>query len=141
VSLVQRLIAVVAERQVRRWDRLGPPGPTWRWCLLHPWLVTLGVGTVLAVVLGAVFGVPPFSPLLLVLVLIAPIQPVLRAQRRVHDRWVAAGDDQQAGPPAPEQPSEPTDRDDRDDRPDVGEPDRRDDRPGAPAKPSADEGN
>jgi hypothetical protein len=108
VAIVQRLVALVGDRQAARWDRFGGPGPTLRWCFRHPWLVTIGVGALLAVALGSVFGVPPFSPLVLVVVLVAPIQPVLRAQQRVHERWMS--DRGGASPaPSPDEPHEPDD--------------------------------
>lgn len=97
MAVRERIATILGDRLAARWDRLGGPGPVWRWSLQHPWLVTGGVAVVLAVVLGATFGVPPFSPLVLVLMLVAPIQPVLAAQRRVHDRWSARdGTDERA---------------------------------------------
>lgn len=89
MTIVQRVLASIGDRQAARWERFGGPGPALRWCFRHPWLVTIGVATFLAVALGAVFGVPPFSPLVLVVVLVAPIQTILRALSRVHARWVA----------------------------------------------------
>jgi hypothetical protein len=89
VAVAERIVTFVGDRQAARWDRFGGPGPVLAWCFGHPWLVTVGVAVILAVLLGSVFGVPPFSPLVLVVVLVAPIQPVLRAQQRVYDRWRA----------------------------------------------------
>jgi hypothetical protein len=108
VAIVQRIVALVGDRQAARWDRFGGPGPGLRWCFRHPWLVTIGVGVLLAVALGSVFGVPPFSPLVLVVVLVAPIQPILRAQQRVHDRWVSGRGGASAAP-SPDEPHEPDD--------------------------------
>jgi hypothetical protein len=89
VAVAERIVTFVGDRQAARWDRFGGPGPVLAWCFRHPWLITVGVAVILAVLLGSVFGVPPFSPLVLVVVLVAPIQPVLRAQQRVYDRWRA----------------------------------------------------
>lgn len=96
MSVVDRVAATVVERQRVRWDRLGGPGALWRWSMHHPWSVTVGVAVVLAGVLAAAFGVPPFSPLVLVMLLVAPIPFVLRLQQRAYRRWSSCD---QAPPP------------------------------------------
>ena len=107
MAIVQRILAFIGDRQAARWDRFGGPGPVLRWCFGHPWLVTVAIAGVLAAVLAAVFGVPPFSPLVLVLVLVAPIAPVLRAQARLHERWTRDRPD--ASPGAEDPPGAPSD--------------------------------
>jgi hypothetical protein len=113
VAIAERILAFIGDRQAARWDRFGGPGPVLRWCFGHPWLVTVAIAGVLAVVLGAVFGVPPFSPLVLVIVLVAPIAPVLRAQAQIHDRWVQGRPDaspgEDASPGADDPPGAPSD--------------------------------
>ena len=88
MAIVQRVLRFIGDRQAARWDRFGGPGPALRWSFRHPWLVTFTIAGLLAVALGAVFGVPPFSPLVLVIVLVSPVAPVLRMLSRIHDRWV-----------------------------------------------------
>jgi len=73
--------------RVRQWDRLGGPGPILRWSMQHRWLVTIGLAVVLAVVLGATFGIPPISPLFLVLLFVAPVPFWLRAEANAYARW------------------------------------------------------
>jgi hypothetical protein len=121
VSLARRLLRLLGDRQAARWERFGGPGPVLRWCFRHPWLVTIALASLLAVALGAVFGVPPFSPLVLVVVLVAPVAPVLRVLARIHDRWAAAESDSRSppdhrpdpgshdGPGRHERPEPPTD--------------------------------
>lgn len=104
VTTVQRILRFVGDRQARRWDRFGGPGPVLRWCFSHPWLVTVALAGVLAVALGAVFGVPPFSPLVLVIVLVSPVAPVLRVLSRIHDRWVGGHPDAATDPDTPSDP-------------------------------------
>lgn len=87
MAIVERIVERVGDRQAARWDRFGGPSRALRWSMHHPWWVTVGVAVPLAVVLAAAFGVPPLSPLLLVVVLVAPIHPVLEAQRRIYERW------------------------------------------------------
>jgi hypothetical protein len=111
VAIVQRILAFIGERQAARWDRFGGPGPALRWCFGHPWLVTVAIAGVLAVVLGAVFGVPPFSPLVLVIVVVAPIAPVLRALAQIHARWT--GRRPEDSPGADASPAEDPPPDDR----------------------------
>lgn len=96
MSVVDRVAATVVERQRVRWDRLGGPSGLWRWSMHHPWSVTVGVAVVLAGVLAASFGVPPFSPLVLVMALVAPIPFVLRLQQRAYRRWSSS--DQASAP-------------------------------------------
>lgn len=88
MAVIDRLVALAGGRLAARWDRFGAPGPAMVWSMHHPWLVTAVIAVVLGMVLAAAFGVPPFSPLVLVLVLVAPIAPILTAQRRIHDRWI-----------------------------------------------------
>ena len=59
-----------------------------RWSMDHPVVVTAASAVILAAVLGATFGVPPFSPLVLVALVVAPIIPWLRMQRRLYAEWV-----------------------------------------------------
>ncbi len=86
-SRLQRLQRAWQQWRVRRWDRLGGPGPVLRWSMQHRWLVSIGAALILAVVLGATFGVPPVSPLILVLVFVAPVPFWLRTERNAYERW------------------------------------------------------
>jgi len=101
VAIVQRVLRFIGDRQAARWDRFGGPGPALRWSFRHPWLVTLTTAGLLAVALGAVFGVPPFSPLVLVIVLVSPVAPVLRMLSRIHDRWLERDGHAPTGSDAP----------------------------------------
>ncbi|MFW5933974.1 MAG: hypothetical protein ACOCT8_04505, partial [Actinomycetota bacterium] len=52
-------------------------------------VVALGLGAVFA----AVFGVPPVSPLVLVALVVAPLYPWLRAERRLYHEWLVRDPD------------------------------------------------
>ena len=104
MAIVQRVLRFIGDRQAARWDRFGGPGPALRWSFRHPWLVTFTIAGLLAVALGAVFGVPPFSPLVLVIVLVSPVAPFLRMLSRIHDRWVARDGDTPTDTDAPPDP-------------------------------------
>jgi Flp pilus assembly protein TadB len=84
---VERLGRTMEEARLRQWRREEGPGPVLRWSLHHPWLVTGALAAVLTVVLGATFGIPPLSPLLLVALFVAPVPWWLRRERRVYERW------------------------------------------------------
>jgi hypothetical protein len=78
----------VTARQ-RHWDLAGGPGPVLRWAMRHRWVATLALTITLVAVLGVTFGIPPFSPLVLVVLLVAPFPWWLRAERRLFERWQA----------------------------------------------------
>lgn len=86
-----QLTGRVERARLRQWVREGGPGPVLRWSLEHPWTVTAAVALVLTVILGWTFGIPPLSPLLLVLVFVAPLPWWLRAEHRVYRRWLEQG--------------------------------------------------
>jgi hypothetical protein len=87
--IAERLQRAWEESRQRQWDLEDGPGPILVWCFDHPWLVTVGLAAVLTGVLGATFGIPPVSPLALVVVFVAPVPWWLRAERRLHERWLA----------------------------------------------------
>jgi Flp pilus assembly protein TadB len=86
-AAVDRLRRAWQTSRQRRWDLEGGPGPLLTWALSHPWIVTIGLAAILGAVLGSTFGVPPVSPLVLVVLLIVPVAWWLRGERRLHDRW------------------------------------------------------
>jgi len=92
---IERLRRRLEDARLRQWHREDGPGPVLRWSLLHPWSVTAGVAVVLTVVLGATFGIPPLSPLLLVALFVAPVPWWLRSERRVYLRWLEERDAQE----------------------------------------------
>lgn len=102
MTIVQRILAFLGDRQAARWDRFGGPGPVLRWCFSHPWVVAIALAGVLAVALGAVFGVPPFSPLVLVIALVAPVAPILRTLSTMHERWTGRQPGTSPGEPSDE---------------------------------------
>ena len=113
MALVGRLTdairRIIREEHLRTWDRNGGPGAVLRLAMRRPAVTAVVVAIVLAAVLVATFGVPPFSPLGLIVLVVAPIGPWLRAERAVHAEWVqrghrADGDPSSDAPPDPDTP-------------------------------------
>ncbi len=91
-ALTERLQRSWRQARLTQWDREDGPGPVLRWSIDHPWAVTVIVAAVLTVVLGATFGIPPVSPLMLVVIVVAPLPLWLRAERRILAEWEASRD-------------------------------------------------
>jgi hypothetical protein len=97
---------VIREEHLRTWDRNGGPGAVLRAAMKRPMVTALVVAAVLGAVLIATFGVPPFSPLALIVLVVAPIVPWLRAERAVHDEWLQRSSGTEPTTPAPESASD-----------------------------------
>lgn len=91
MALEERLAAPLRAYRFRQWDREGGPSSALRWSMAHSVLVTVAVTLLVGVVFAVVFGVPPLSPLVLVIVLCAPLRPWLRSQHRLYVQWQQRG--------------------------------------------------
>ena len=87
-----RIRRIIRTEHLRTWDRNGGPGVGLRLAMRRPLTTAVVVFVVLAGVLVATFGVPPFSPLALIVLVVAPIPPWLQAERSVYDEWLQRGD-------------------------------------------------
>lgn len=104
VLVIDRLTAVLRRVRMRQWDLDGGPGPVLRLAVRAPLATTASLAVALAAVFAAVFGVPPVSPLVLVVLVVAPLYPWLRAERRLYHAWrtsdrpqAGRADEQEAG--------------------------------------------
>ena len=79
---------VIRDEHLRTWDRNGGPGAVLRLAMRRPLVSAVVVAVVLAAVLVATFGVPPYSPLGLIVLVVAPIVPWLRAEQAVYGEWL-----------------------------------------------------
>lgn len=93
----------------RQWRLNGDPAPTYRRIVEHPVVTTVVVAVVVGAILAVTFGVPPVSPLFLIVVLVSPLPFWLRLERGILDEWDhGTPDDAPSGPPD-EAPSAPPD--------------------------------
>lgn len=91
MAIIDRLTGLLRNVRFRQWDLDGGPAPVLRLAIRAPLAMTVAVALVLGVVFAAVFGVPPVSPLVLVVLVVAPLYPWLRAERRLYREWHARG--------------------------------------------------
>lgn len=89
MAVVDRLTALLRRIRFRQWDLDGGPAPLLRLAVRAPLSITVVVALGLGAVFAAVFGVPPVSPLVLVALVVAPLYPWLRAERRLYHQWLA----------------------------------------------------
>jgi hypothetical protein len=71
----------------RQWRTNGDPARLYREIVDHPVVTTVVVAVVVGVILAWTFGVPPVSPLVLVVVLVAPLPFWLRLERGILAEW------------------------------------------------------
>ncbi len=89
MAVVNRLTGLLRNVRFRQWDLDGGPAPVLRLAIRSPLATTAAVAIGLGAVFAAVFGVPPVSPLVLVVLVVAPLYPWLRAERRLYHEWCA----------------------------------------------------
>lgn len=106
--LIDRLTGVLRRVRFRQWDLDGGPAPVLRLAMRGPLVTTIVVAVGLGVVFAAVFGVPPVSPLVLVVLVVAPLYPWLRAERRLYREW-SERDPDAPDDADPDPPSDPPD--------------------------------
>lgn len=86
-SAAARLAARYVEVRAVTMERDGGPGLALRWSARAPLATTLVLAVVVAAVLVVTFGVPPVSPLFLILVVCGPVYPWLRLESRAQAAW------------------------------------------------------
>ncbi|MEX2550568.1 MAG: hypothetical protein WD638_10095 [Nitriliruptoraceae bacterium] len=93
-------LAVLAERYVRGRVRSiandGGPGPVLRLAAGRPIVASVVIAAALIALFASIFGVPPVSPLFLVLVLCSPLPFWFRLEARAQERWRRDGTDGEA---------------------------------------------
>ncbi len=115
--LVDRLTGLLRRVRFRQWDVDGGPTSVLRLAMRGPLVTTVVVAGGLAGVFAAVFGVPPVSPLVLVVIVVAPLYPWLRSERRLYREWlerdpdVPREPDEERDPDVPREPDEEHDPD------------------------------
>lgn len=97
MALIDRLTALLRRVRFRQWDLDGGPAPLLRGAVRAPLLVTVVVAVVVGVAFAVVFGVPPVSPLVLVALVVAPLYPWLRAERRLYHEWLVRDREEEHG--------------------------------------------
>lgn len=75
------------DERFRQWRVNGDPARAYRRIVEHPVPTTVVVAVVVGAILAATFGVPPVSPLLLIVVLVSPLPFWLRLERGILDEW------------------------------------------------------
>ncbi len=73
--------------RARHWDLEGGPGVALRWCSAHPILTAVLLAVGLTAVFGAVFGIPPLSPLVIVVALVGAVSWWLHGEAERIRRW------------------------------------------------------
>lgn len=99
-SLAGSLQRLLQQERFRQWRRQGGPAASYRWVVEHPLLVAVAVAIVVGAILAATFGVPPLSPLVLVVVVVAPVPFWLRVEHRILAAWDAGPDPGDRGGPS-----------------------------------------
>ncbi len=96
-------MGVLADRYVRGRARSiandGGPGAVMRLVARGPVVSSVVIAAVLIASFAAIFGVPPVSPLLLVLVLCVPLPFWFRLEARAQERWRRGGTGHDADEP------------------------------------------
>lgn len=75
------------DERFRQWRVNGDPARAYRRIIDHPMVTTVIVAVVVGGILAATFGVPPVSPLLLLVVVVSPLPFWLRLERGILDEW------------------------------------------------------
>jgi hypothetical protein len=118
--LTDAIRRVIREEHLRTWDRNGGPGVVLRVAMRRPLVSAVVIAFALAAVLVVTFGVPPFSPLALIVVVVAPVVPWLRAEQAVHDEWQRRrASESGPAPPSPPEGSQGAEAPDASDAPDA----------------------
>lgn len=91
-SLAGTLQRFLQEERFRQWRQQGGPAPSYRRIVRHPLLVAAGVTIVVGGILATTFGIPPLSPLFLLVVVVAPVPFWLRVEHRILAAWDAGPD-------------------------------------------------
>lgn len=103
-SLGGTLERLLQEDRFRQWRQQGGPAGSYRWVVQHPWLVAAGMTIVVGGILAVTFGIPPLSPLILLVIVVAPVPLWLRVEHRILVAWEADPDDSRSDrPPDSEQ--------------------------------------
>lgn len=86
-SVAARLAARYIEVRAVTMERDGGPGLALRSSASAPWVTTLALAVSVGAVLVMTFGVPPLSPLFLIMVVCGPVYPWLRLEARAQAAW------------------------------------------------------
>lgn len=97
------------DERFRQWRVNGDPASSYRRIVEHPVVTTVVVAVVVGAILAATFGVPPVSPLFLIVVLVSPLPFWLRLEQGILDEWDGTPPDE-AHPDSPDEEGSDPDR-------------------------------
>jgi len=75
------------DERFRQWRVNGAPARSYRRIIDHPMVTTVVVAVVVGGILAATFGIPPVSPLFLLVALVSPLPFWLRLERGILEEW------------------------------------------------------